>query len=97
LPSAKSGSEAWNPIPAEDTQGEKPSAFPSDVEPEPTSVVHLVQMNQNPQEQWIAKFLKRTRTADAQACFRNVLGAYTLGQLEYQYFKAIQIQKRFVE
>jgi hypothetical protein len=54
-------------------------------------------MNQNPQEQWIAKFLKRTRTADAQARFRNVLGAYTLGQLEYQYFKAIQIQKRFVE
>jgi hypothetical protein len=95
-PSKASSGKGYSPDLFENASRVVPAAFPSDVEPEPASAVVLVQLNQDPREQWVSKFLERTRTTEAKVSFRNVLGAYTLGQLEYQYFKATQLQKNFV-
>ena len=60
------------------------------------SAVKMVQIGEDPREQWIAQFLERTRTEEAKCRFRAVLGAYTLRELEVEFSRGVRGQQEIV-
>ena len=52
-------------------------------------------MGINPREQWIGKFLSRTRTEEARKNFRDVLAHLSAPELEHEYNAAVLNQETF--